>query len=102
MIVGPQVPRPLRQADSLEESGRWLNLHPPYATRILRRDDFLKRLVLYRRLYEKNDPGRRTGRFGTQARIALTSDIRHGWFPRRSKGSVGTGPSVASFSSVTW
>jgi hypothetical protein len=37
-----QVPRPLRQADSLEESGRWLHLHPPYATRILRRDNFLK------------------------------------------------------------
>src|SRR4029077_11473299 len=55
--------------------------------------------LYFRRLYEKNDPGRRTGRFGTQARIALTSDIRHGWFPLRSKGSVGTGPSVASFSS---
>ena len=27
-------------------------------------------------------------RFCTQARIALTSDIRHDWFPRRSKGSV--------------
>lgn len=30
-------------------------------------------------------------RFCTQARIALTSDIRHDWFPRRSKGSVKSG-----------
>jgi hypothetical protein len=34
-----QIPRSLRQADSPEESGRWLHLHPPDATRILRRDD---------------------------------------------------------------
>jgi hypothetical protein len=35
-----QVPRPLREADSPKESGRWLHLHPPDAARILRRFDF--------------------------------------------------------------